>query len=147
MTERKNARSAAATAEQAERKSAEATFLQKEFTMNPAANQGVARFLLCGERNAISSEDLTVIAGYRNDRALRKAVERAQFDGIPILSSIRGYFLPDADKVYGMQEANRFVRKMEARQASNRRTVRAAKLYIKAASQAEIDGQEVLPLE
>ena len=78
---------------------------------------------------------------------MRKAVERAQFDGIPVLSSVRGYFLPDVDKAYGMQEAKRFVRKMEARQASNRRSVRAAKLYIKAASQAEIDEQEVLSLE
>lgn len=78
---------------------------------------------------------------------MRKAVERVQFDGIPVLSSVRGYFLPDADKAYGMQEAKRFVRKMEARQASNRRSVRASKLYIKAVGQTEIDGQEVLSLE
>ena len=147
MRENIKTRSAAATAEQAERKSAEATFLQKEFTMNLATNQGVARFLLCGERNAISSEKLTVMAGYRNDRTLRKAIERARFDGIPILSSDKGYFLPDADKACGTQEARRFVREMDARQASNRRSVHAAKLYIKGAGLTEIDGQEVLSLE
>ncbi len=146
MTERKNARSAAATAEQADGKNVSTDSSRTDITTPPFVRQ-VSQFLSHGAENATPARELAKLAGYHGTRPLRLAIERERRAGVLILANDDGYFLPSEDKVQALVEIKGFERRSDARMQSNRASVRACKLYIKAASQAEIDGQEVLSLE
>ena len=147
MTERKNARSAAATAEQAGVGICYDILSSRLQSTTPPFVRQVSQFLLHGAENATPARELAKRAGYRSTRALRLAIERERRAGVLILANDDGYFLPSEDKAQALIEIKGFARRSDARMQSNRASVRACKLYIKAASRAEIDGQEVLSLE
>ena len=146
MTERKNARSAAATAEQADGKNVITDSSRTDITTPPFVRQ-VSQFLSHGAENATPALELAKLAGYHGTRPLRLAIERERKAGVLILANDDGYFLPSENEVYALAEIKRFIRRTDARMQSNRASVRACKRYVRGASQAEIDGQEVLSLE
>lgn len=146
MTERKNARSAAATAEQADGKNVITDSSRADITTPPFVRQ-VSQFLSHGAENATPARELAKQAGYHGTRTLRLAIERERRAGVLILANDDGYFLPSEDKAHALIEIKGFARRSDARMQSNRASVRACKRYIKDAERAEIDGQEVLPLE
>ncbi len=146
MTERKNARSAVAAAEQADGKNVSTDSSRTDITTPPFVRQ-VSQFLSHGAENATPARELAKLAGYHGTRPLRLAIERERRASVLILANDDGYFLPSEDKAQALVEIKGFARRSDARMQSNRASVRACKLYIKAASQAEIDGQEVLSLE
>ena len=99
----------------------------------------VLSLLLEGEENALSAAELTQLAGFKNERSLRQAVDRERENSV-ILASDRGYFRPQSgDK--GLQEIRAFVRRMDSRMRSNRQTIRACKRALKAAEKAQLPGQ------
>ena len=146
MSEKIKTRSAAATAEQASGKSVITDSSRTDITTPPFVRQ-VSQFLSHGAENATPARELAKLAGYHGTRPLRLAIERERKAGVLILANDDGYFLPSENEAYALAEIKRFIRRTDARMQSNRASVRACKLYIKTASQTEIDGQEVLSLE
>lgn len=146
MTENKKICSAAVTAEQAIGKSAEADLSIEDYTSPPFVRQ-VSLFIPRGAENAISARELARRVGYRGTRALRLAIERERRAGELILSSGDGYYLPSSDAEQARREIERFVRRTDARMRSNRESVRSAKRFLRRYSNAEIEGQEALPLD
>lgn len=117
------------------------TVSNSDFTSGGAGRQGgkILSLLLEGEENALSASELTQLAGFKNERSLRQAVDRERENSL-ILASDRGYFRPQSgDK--GLQEIRAFVRRMDSRMRSNRQTIRACKRALKAAEKAQLPGQ------
>ena len=84
-------------------------------------------YLLPGEKMAIPARELCRVAGLENSRSLRAAIDRERLEGALILASDRGYFLPAADPVIARSELKAFLRRQDARLASNRRSVKAVR--------------------
>lgn len=104
----------------------------------------VEEYLLPGEELAIPARDLSRLAGFENARSLRAAIDRERLDGALILNSDWGYFLPAADPVIARSELQAFLRRQDARLASNRRSVKAVRralheLDMAAGGQLEIE--------
>lgn len=140
MTERKNARSAAATAEQADGKNVSTDSSRTDITIPPFVRQ-VSQFLSHGAENATPARELAKLAGYHGTRPLRLAIERERKAGVLILANDDGYFLPSENEVYALAEIKRFIRRTDARAQSNRASVRACKRYVRGAERGEINGQ------
>lgn len=87
----------------------------------------ICDYLLPGEEMAISARELCRVAGFETSRSLRAAIDRERLDGALILASDRGYFLPAADPVIARSELKAFLRRQDARLASNRRSVKAVR--------------------
>ena len=95
--------------------------------------------LLEGEENALSAAELTQLAGFKNERSLRQAVDRERENSL-ILASDRGYFRPQAgDK--GLAKIRAFVRRMDGRCASNRRVTKRARAVLRELQNKPLDGQ------
>ena len=98
---------------------------------NAAENLYVVSLLLAGEKNAIKSEQLRDRAGYETVRELRKEIERERNSGAIILSSNRGYFLPERDEtgqlsLQGYMDAKRWWRQQTAKGNGTLRSARSA---------------------
>ena len=87
----------------------------------------VSDFLLPGESMAIPARELCRLAGFENARSLRSAIDHERLEGALILASDRGYYLPAADPVIARSELRAFLRRMDARLASNRRAVKGVR--------------------
>lgn len=87
----------------------------------------VADYLLHGEELAIPARDLCRVAGFENSRSLRAEIDRERMGGALILASERGYYLPDGDPEQARSELRAFLRRQDARLASNRRSVKAVR--------------------
>lgn len=87
----------------------------------------ISDYLLPGEHLAISARDLCRVAGYENDRSLRSAIDHERLEGVLILSSERGYFLPALNEVDAEREIRRYLARQDARFISNRRTTKYAR--------------------
>lgn len=87
----------------------------------------VSDYLLPGESMAISALDLCRVAGYENSRSLRSAIDRERLDGSLILASEKGYYLPSAEPDVARSELRAFIRRQDARLASNRRSIKAVR--------------------
>lgn len=87
----------------------------------------VEEFLLPGESMAIPARELCSLAGLENSRSLRAAIDRERMAGALILATDRGYFLPASDPVQARSELRAFLRRQDARLASNRRSVKAVR--------------------
>lgn len=94
-----------------------------------------------GEPSAVPASDLVTLAGYRNTRSLRLAVDKLRAQGIPVLASDNGYFRPSNGPA-GVAEMRRFLRRQDARMASNRRTTRLIRARLKSLEDAPLDGQQ-----
>ena len=84
-------------------------------------------YLLPGEAMAISARELCRVAGLENTRSLRAAIDRERLGGALILASDRGYYLPSTDPALARSELRAFLRRQDARLASNRRSVKAVR--------------------
>lgn len=105
----------------------------------------VSDFLLPGESMAIPARELCRVAGLENTRSLRAEIDRERMDGALILASARGYYLPDGDPEQARSELRAFLRRQDARLASNRRSVKAVRRALReldraAAGQMEMEG-------
>lgn len=87
----------------------------------------ISDYLLPGEEMAIPARDLCRLAGLENSRSLRAAIDRERLDGALILASDRGYYLPSTEPALARNELRAFLRRMDARLASNRRAVKAVR--------------------
>ena len=144
--ERKKVRPADGTAEQATEMAALAgtAISTSNFTLDGAGRQGrIFSLLLAGEQNAIPASDLTTLAGYKNQRSMRMAIDHEREIGLPVLASENGYFRPSPGPA-GIAEMRRFLRRQDARMISNRRTTRLIRAQLKSLENAPLDGQEAL---
>ena len=96
-----------------------------------------------GEASAVPADALATLAGYGNTRALRFAVDRLRSKGVPVLASESGYFKP-ANGPAGIVEIKRFLRRQDARMASNRRATRLIRARLRGLETAPLDGQETI---
>ena len=102
----------------------------------------ILSLLLEGEENALSASELTQLAGFKNERSLRQAVDRERENSV-ILASDRGYFRPQpGDK--GVAEIRAFVKRMDGRCASNRRVTKKARAVLRELERKPLDGQTEL---
>jgi len=99
--------------------------------------------LLEGEQNAIPAADLAKLAGFKDQRTLRREIDRERENGCFILATENGYFRPNSGQ-RGLLELRRFVRRTDARAASNRRTTAKIRAALRAAEKAPLDGQETM---
>lgn len=146
MTDKRKAPGSAATLTGAGREKAAgmAHDSYDNFTGGGAGRQGrIFSLLLEGEENALPAADLATLAGYKNQRSMRVAVDREREHGLLVLASESGYYRPAAGD-RGIAEIRRFLRRQDARAASNRRTTRRIREYLRAAEKAPLDGQETI---
>lgn len=139
MTETKNARSDAATSEQANERASTDTSFSNKFNTNRLNVQG---FLLEGEANAMPMRELARLVGV-SERQVRKIIERERRNGSMILSSDNGYFLPSPD--CERYEIRRYIHRADARMVTNRKTIRVMKDRLKELEALD-NGQEILEL-
>lgn len=99
--------------------------------------------LLAGASNAISATTLARLAGYRDTRSLRAAIDRERSLGQWILADDSGYYRP-APGLQGIHEARRFLARQDARCRSNRRTTATLRRQLRELEKSEISGQESL---
>lgn len=86
-----------------------------------------------GEHNAVKTEELLKITGYRTARLLQAAIEKERERGAVILSTCRhggGYFLPSEGEA-GKAEIETFVRTLSARARHTFRALRTARKALK----------------
>lgn len=77
-----------------------------------------------GEESAIPARELAARLGV-DDRKLRRAVMAARLDGVPVLSSKEGYFLPSLDRRRALLEKLQFENTMRARIKATCRAITA----------------------
>ncbi len=93
-------------------------YCNDDFITSTTNTQGrIFPLLLAGEENAVPSEMLAQLAGYKNQRSMRVAVDHERELGLPVLASEVGYFRP-ASGDQGISEVRRFLRRQDARAAS-----------------------------
>lgn len=144
VSKNKNPRPAGGTAEQGNHGKSDETVSSSNFTSGGAGRQGrIFSLLLEGEENALPAANLAQLAGYKNQRSMRLAVDREREQGLLVLASESGYYRPAAGD-RGIAEIRRFLRRQDARAASNRRTTRRIREYLRAAEKAPLDGQETI---
>ena len=140
MNEKRKA-SSAATLEAAGMETAGNVFPCGYFITSRGSSQDgkILSLLLEGEENALSASELTQLAGFKNERSLRQAVDRERENSV-ILASDRGYFRPQpGDK--GVAEIRAFVKRMDGRCASNRRVTKKARAVLRELQNKPLDGQ------
>lgn len=111
------------------------------FTSVGAGRQGrIFPLLLEGEAAALPASDLAKLAGFKNERTMRAQIDRERANGAPILASELGYYRPSPG-ARGIAEMRRFIRRQDARAASNRRTIRLIRAQLRAYENAPLPGQ------
>jgi len=141
MRKTKNARPTVAAAEQAAKKEtfgSGTSFIQNSTTRSTGRQGRVAGLLRPGAANAIPTERLVELAGFRSARELQAAIAREREAGTLILSKSGdggGYFLAST-----REELEAFHRTLSARALS---TLAALKSTRKALDR--LDGQTELP--
>lgn len=143
MTKREKAPIGAATPTEAKERDMCVSISRYNSTSFSGSRQAAA-YLLHGQENAIPARELANLMGYADTRPLRLAVERARREGVLILSSDAGYFLPSLDEAEAEQEIQRYVHRVDARMKSNRLSVRACKRYLRRCRSRECAGGIVL---
>lgn len=93
-----------------------------------------------GEALAIPANDFAKLAGYGSTRSLRAAVDGLRSNGVPVLASEHGYFKPIPGPA-GITEIKRFLRRQDARAASNRATTRLIRARLREIERGPLPGQ------
>lgn len=141
MSKNKNPRPAGGTAEQGKDNVRANDSYNYDSTSGGAGRQGrIFPMLLEGEENALPAADLARLAGYKNQRSMRVAVDREREQGLLVLASEAGYFRPAAGD-RGIAEVRRFIRRQDARATSNRKTTRKIREYLRAVEKSPLPGQ------
>lgn len=78
-----------------------------------------------GEEHAIKSADLAARLGFENTRQLQVDIAKARGNGVMILSSGRGYYLPSSKA-----EVERFVKTMRARALNTLKAIKTANRFL-----------------
>lgn len=142
MSKNKNPHPAGGTAEQGKHGKSGETSSSFDFTSGGAGRQGrIFSLLLEGEENALPAANLAQLAGYKNQRSMRLAVDREREHGLLVLASESGYYRPAAGD-RGIAEIRRFLRRQDARAASNRKTTRLIRAQLKELERKPLEGQE-----
>lgn len=85
------------------------------------------KILPVGKENAISTNELTVLMGFSDSRALQSDISRSRDNGQIILSSTSGgYYLPAND-----DEVREFIGALRARAINTFRALKSAREYLK----------------
>lgn len=145
MSEKENApvRVRARTRAGQEKRQGEAALSYADCTTTAASSQPggqISTLLMEGEQNALPAADLARLAGFKNDRPLRAAIDRERARGALILASDNGYFRPACGD-RGITELRRFIRRMDARCTANRLSTRSARAALRTLEKAPLDGQ------
>lgn len=118
-----------------------------DFNFSTAAASGQAGkvwgLLPEGEALAVPAADLAALAGYRSTRPLRLAVDKLRAQGVPVLASENGYYKPSPGPA-GIAEVKRFLRRQDARAASNRRTTHLIRVQLREIERGPLPGQQNL---
>lgn len=135
----------AATLEAAGMETAGNVFPCGHFTTSGGSSQDgkIFSLLLEGEENALPAADLALLAGYKNQRSMRMAIDREREIGLPLLATEAGYFRPSPGHT-GVAEVKRFLRRQDARAASNRRTTRLIRARLCEIEHSPLPGQQNL---
>lgn len=116
-------------------------FNHKDFITNSFETQGrIFSLLLEGEEHALPAAELAQLAGYKNQRSMRMAVDREREQGFPVLASESGYYRPAAGD-RGIVEVRRFLRRQDCRAASNRRATRLIRARLREIERGPLPGQ------
>lgn len=112
------------------------------FTLDGAGRQAgkIWNLLPEGEPMAIPANDLAELSGYSSTRALRMAVDGLRSKGVLVLATGNGYFRPSPGPA-GITEIRRFLRRQDARAASNRKTTRLIRAQLKELEHGPLPGQ------
>lgn len=108
----------------------------------------ITRFLMHGEKNALTTATLLALTKLKNTRQLQQEIEAERKRGIPILTkpgADGGYFLPAAEPAAAIGECRRFVHFMRAKGLGCFRSLRPAKKLM-AELQQQINGQQELEM-
>ena len=112
-------------------------------TSGGAGSQGrIYSLLPAGEQSALSAANLTRLAGFKSERSLRQAVDRERENNL-ILASDQGYFRPQSGD-RGIAEIRAFLRRMDCRMRSNRRSTKMARAVLRELERKPLDGQQTL---
>lgn len=85
------------------------------------------KILPTGKENAISTNELAVLMGFSDSRALQADIAKARENGQVILSSVQGgYFLPASD-----DEVREFIGALQARAIGTFKALKSAREYLK----------------
>ncbi|MGN0496200.1 MAG: hypothetical protein ACI4GW_08230 [Lachnospiraceae bacterium] len=85
------------------------------------------KILPTGKENAISTDELTVLLGFTDARALQTDISKARADGQIILSSTTGgYYLPAND-----DEVREFIGALQVRAIGTFKAIKSARKYLK----------------
>ncbi len=110
MTKNKNARSTAATVEQAEGTGLATKFPCANCSTHNEENPLISDLLHAGAENALTLSELVQLTG-EDERSIRRCIQRERKAGKLILSDNQsGYFLPSSE-----HEVRRFIRSMSNR--------------------------------
>lgn len=93
-----------------------------------------------GEALAIPANDFARLAEYSNTRSLRAAIDGLRSKGVPVLATENGYFKPSPGPA-GITEIRRFLRRQDARAASNRATTRLIRARLREIERGPLPGQ------
>lgn len=100
------------------------------------------KILPIGKANAISSNDLSLIMGFDNARALQTDIAKSRNAGQVILSSTQGgYYLPADDN-----ETEEFIKVLQARAVNTFRALKSARASLKE-NKAQMNIDDLLVLE
>lgn len=145
MSEHKNTPTGAAIVDEgkAETAARQAAISNYDFIIGGTGRQEgkIFSLLMAGEQNAISASDLTTLAGYKNQRSMRMAIDHEREIGLPVLASESGYFRPSPGPA-GIAEVRRFLRRQDSRAASNRRTTYLLRAKLREIERGPLPGQE-----
>ena len=93
----------------------------------------IEQLLPQGEENALPTNDLVRLSGFKDSRSLQSAIAVERDNGALILSTSKnggGYFLPD-DGSKGTREIKDFIHTLNNRAISTQRTLRSARRAVK----------------
>lgn len=144
VSKNKNPHPAGDTAEQGKGGKSGETSSSFNFTSGGAGRQGrIFPLLLEGEAAALPASDLAKLAGFKNERTMRAQIDRERANGAMILASEFGYYRPSPG-ARGIMEMRRFIRRQDARAASNRRTIRLIRARLRELEKRPLEGQETI---
>ena len=106
---------------------------------NCQAGGRIWRLLPEGEALAILANDLMKLAGFKDSRSMRAEIDRERKVCV-ILADDNGYYRPTPGHA-GALELEKFIRRMDRRAASNRRSTHTARVALKELERKPLDGQ------
>lgn len=118
-------------------KSVSSSVNQFNISSQKSKSISISSFLRFGEDQAISAKQLSYITGY-SERKLRLLIAKEREEGVLILSSDAGYYLPDVVSEKGRAELSHFINTMRQRAFHTLRAIKAAKAALQIPDNQEV---------